>query len=212
MHPSSMRKEYKSRLLLEQDVDHDPMVQFQHWFQEALASDVLEANAMVLSTVSSPAHRPSARVVLLKEIEPEGFVFFTHYTSKKGIDLEQNPYASLTFFWPELERQVRIEGIVEKISTKNSEEYFYSRPKESRIGAWASAQSSKISDRHVLDEKFQFFSARFREGEVPKPPHWGGYLLKPDYLEFWQGRPSRLHDRIAYAKEGKNWQLFRLAP
>lgn len=208
---SSLRKDYKLKSLEESRVQHQPLSQFEVWFNEALKANVLEANAMVISTCSSSG-RPSSRIVLLKEIDDHGFVFFTNYSSKKASELAENPYASLTFFWPELERQVRIEGKVSKISIQESEEYYNSRPRESRIGAWSSAQSSKIKNREELENAFNEFSAKFKDKEIPKPDFWGGYRLKPDYLEFWQGRPSRMHDRISYEKEGENWKIYRLSP
>lgn len=212
MELSSIRKEYKLKSLSEKEVDSSPISQFSVWFNEALEAKVDEVNAMVLST-SNQSGKPSARVVLLKDFDIKGFVFFTNYNSQKGQELSQNPYASLTFFWSQLERQIRIEGVVEKISKIDSNDYFQSRPWESRIGAWVSAQSSRIDNREQLEVSFEKFSKEFKEnGIVPMPDYWGGYLLVPNYFEFWQGRPSRLHDRIGYEKKGEMWNVFRLAP
>jgi pyridoxamine 5'-phosphate oxidase len=210
---SSVRKEYKLTSLEEGSVEIQPIAQFEKWFHEAVQANVLEANAMMLSTVSLASGRPSARIVLLKEVNPEGFVFFTNYKSKKGVELLENPAACLTFFWPELERQVRIEGFVQKTSLKESDDYFRSRPWDSRIGAWTSLQSSTISSREELEKKFQTLSTQFTaQGDIPTPEFWGGYILKPDHVEFWQGRPNRLHDRILYQKENESWKISRLSP
>lgn len=209
---ASIRKDYKLKSLSEKEVASQPFEQFGIWFKEAIEAEVPEVNAMVLST-STLKGKPSARVVLLKDADSHGFVFFTNYQSHKGRELAENPLASLTFFWPQLERQVRIEGLIEKISQKESVEYFNSRPFESRVGAWVSAQSSKINAREELEEKFEvLFSQYQKQGEVPKPDFWGGYRLKPDFVEFWQGRPSRLHDRICYEANGNVWEIYRLAP
>ena len=209
---ASIRKEYKLKLLSESDVASNPFDQFGIWFKEAIEAETLEVNAMVLST-STIASKPSARVVLLKDFDTQGFVFFTNYGSQKGVELLANPDASLTFFWPQLERQVRIEGIVEKVSEAESIEYFNSRPFESRVGAWVSAQSTVIKSREELETMFETLSEEFKQkSEVPKPDFWGGYRLKPDFIEFWQGRPSRLHDRVCYESKGNIWEVYRLAP
>lgn len=209
---ASIRKEYKLKSLSEKEVASNPLDQFGIWFKEAIDVETLEVNAMVLST-STINGKPSARVVLLKDFDKQGFVFFTNYGSQKGAELLENPNASLTFFWPQLERQVRIEGIVEKVSEAESKEYFNSRPFESRVGAWVSVQSTIITSREELEAKFETLSEEFKQkGEVPKPDFWGGYRLKPDFVEFWQGRPNRLHDRVCYESKGNVWEVFRLAP
>jgi len=209
---ASIRKEYKLKSLSEKEVTSDPFDQFGIWFKEAIEAETLEVNAMILSTSTINA-KPSGRVVLLKDFDQNGFVFFTNYGSQKGAELLENPHASLTFFWPQLERQVRIEGIVEKVSESESKEYFNSRPFESKVGAWVSAQSSIINSREELENKFATLAEEFKQkGEVSKPDFWGGYRLKPSFVEFWQGRPSRLHDRICYESKGNVWEIFRLAP
>lgn len=210
---AQLRKEYTAHTLDRSDVDSDPLIQFKQWMVEAVDSEVPEPNAMVLATVGKDA-RPSARVVLLKDIEDGGFVFYTNYESEKGRQLAEHPYAALNFNWLELQRQVRIEGKVEKIPGKVSTAYFQSRPRGSQIGAWASPQSMIITDRSVLESNVSRLKERYDGHEVlPKPPNWGGYSLKPDLIEFWQGRPSRLHDRIRYRLDEKGeWVIERLAP
>lgn len=209
---ADIRINYSRQELTEASVSQNPTQQFQQWLQEALDAKVDEPTAMVLSTVSGSG-RPSARVVLLKGLDEQGYTFFTNYDSRKGHDLEASPYASLTFFWPALERQVRIEGKIVKVAAAESDTYFQSRPKGSQIGAWASPQSQVIEAREVLEQREQEFSEKFANQDVvPRPAHWGGYRLQPDCVEFWQGRPSRLHDRIVYALEGQNWKIKRLAP
>lgn len=209
---ADIRINYSQQELTEASVSQNPTQQFQQWLQEALDAKVDEPTAMVLSTVSGSG-RPSARVVLLKGLDEQGYTFFTNYDSRKGHDLEASPYASLTFFWPALERQVRIEGKIAKVAAAESDTYFQSRPKGSQIGAWASPQSQVIEARKVLEQREQEFSEKFANQDVvPRPAHWGGYRLQPDCVEFWQGRPSRLHDRIVYALEGQNWKIKRLAP
>jgi pyridoxamine 5'-phosphate oxidase len=206
-----IRHDYSLKGLSKKDLNPDPIRQFRIWFNEVLNSGITEPNAMVLSTVSNG--RPSSRIVLLKDLDTTGFTFFTNYKSKKGADMELNPQVSLTFFWKEFERQVRIEGAVEKTSEHESNEYFASRPRGSQIGAWVSSQSSVIENRRVLEELTQTEKTRFAGGEVPRPAHWGGYRVIPDYMEFWQGRPSRLHDRLAYQKSPEGlWSIARLAP
>lgn len=208
---ANLRNNYMLNELLENNVSQNPINQFTEWFNDALNSEMKEANAMVLSTVSSG--KPKARVVLLKGFDENGFVFFTNYNSHKGAELEGNNFAALTFFWDVLERQVRVEGEISKLSVKESEEYFWSRPRESQIGAWVSHQSETILGRETLDEKLEFYNQKFAsETVIPKPPHWGGYVLKPESLEFWQGRPNRLHDRILYSLENENWKIERLSP
>lgn len=214
---ADIRKNYAYGSLSESDVDRNPIRQFDRWFDEALKSEVPEANAMTLATVGAD-HRPSARIVLIKGVDERGFVFFTNYNSRKGEDLATNPYASLLFHWIELERQVRIEGRVVKTSTEESDAYFASRPASSRIGAWASEQSQVIASRDVIVAREAAFTAQYGD-QPPRPPHWGGYRLVPDTLEFWQGRPSRLHDRIRYRRRPDDnatspalWEIERLSP
>ncbi len=197
--------------LLESDAATDPFAQFGHWWLEAVESKIDEVNAMTLATSSADGF-PSARIVLLKGYDRNGFVFFTNYNSQKGQDIAANPKACLLFFWKELERQVRIDGTIEKISAQESEVYFQSRPVGSRIGAWCSPQSSVIPDRSVLDKNVEYYSNKFNAQMVPRPDHWGGYIVKPTAIEFWQGRSSRLHDRLRYTKVADNWKLERLAP
>ena len=208
---SHIRKDYQHASLSEQDVDADPVKQFNHWFQEALLAKVPEVNAMSLSTVNG-AGRPSSRIVLLKDIDERGFTWFTHYTSHKGVELAGRPYAALLFFWSELERQVRIEGHVEKISDEENDFYFHSRPLASQHGALASQQSQPIASRDILETRVKEIAKQYGD-HVPRPAHWGGYRLIPDYLEFWQGRPSRLHDRIVFRKNADGvWERSRLQP
>lgn len=205
-----IREEYTKRVLSQHDCHENPIAQFEQWLKEAIHAQVNEPTAMNLATVDENG-RPSSRVVLLKEVNAQGFVFFTNYHSHKGRAIAQNPYVSLTFFWPELERQVRIEGKVEKISAQESDTYFASRPYTSRIGAWASEQSAVILGYKSLLAKAALIAAK-HPFEVPRPPHWGGYLVVPDRMEFWQGRPSRLHDRIRYRIEQNQWIRERLSP
>ncbi|HEX8266656.1 MAG TPA: pyridoxamine 5'-phosphate oxidase [Pyrinomonadaceae bacterium] len=208
-----LRREYVQASLDERDVAENPFEQFQKWFEEALNSSVLEPNAMTLAT-SDAAGNPSARIVLLKGLADDGFVFFTNYRSRKAEELAQNSRACLLFFWKELERQVRIEGAASKISEAASTEYFQSRPKASQIGAWVSPQSQTIESRELLEQKYQEVAEKYKDSDVlPRPAHWGGYAVKPEKIEFWQGRPSRLHDRILYSlTDSKIWKIERLAP
>jgi pyridoxamine 5'-phosphate oxidase len=212
---ADLRKEYKLASLNEADVAADPFQQFEKWFNEALRAELPEPNAMTLATAAVTAEgvvRPSARIVLIKGFDTRGFAFFTNYNSRKGQELAANSAASLLFYWIELERQVRIEGEVEKVEPEESEAYFGSRPLLSRIGAWASPQSEVIHDRPWLEERFVTMTEKFKD-TVPRPPHWGGYRLKPDIVEFWQGRPSRLHDRILYRLQPHGgWKIERLSP
>lgn len=210
-HIQQLRLQYSLYQLNEADVEKDPMVQLDKWIKHALQAEVNWPNAMVLSTVSNDG-RPSARVVLLKDFGKDGLVFFTNYSSRKGKDLDANPFACLTFFWPELERQVRIEGVVKKIAEEESSNYFKTRPIESQIGAWASNQSSKLQSRVDLENKMEQFTQLFANKEIPKPVDWGGYQVVPNYFEFWQGRESRLHDRISFSKHLENWLITRLSP
>jgi pyridoxamine 5'-phosphate oxidase len=208
---SEIRKEYQARSFDEADVQKDPFTQFGLWFADALKAGVNEPNAMCLAT-STPDGKPSARIVLLKGFDERGLTFFTNYGSHKGSMLSENPYAAVTFFWPELERQVRIEGIAEKTSEQESEKYFKSRPVSSQWGAHASPQSHVVENRAALEKKYEEVRNKFENGEVPRPLNWGGFLIKPTMFEFWQGRPSRLHDRFQYSRQGGSWKIVRLAP
>lgn len=207
---ADIRKEYSSKILEISKVDHNPIEQFKSWMKDALDVGVNEPNAMNLSTVKAD-NRPSSRIVLLKGID-DGFVFFTNFESNKGTELAANPFGALTFFWPEMERQVRVEGKVERVTDQESEEYFHSRPTESQIGAWTSPQSQQIPDRHFLEARQKFYEDKFGKDLITRPPHWGGFRLIPNMLEFWQGRPGRLHDRIRYTMETGTWLISRLAP
>lgn len=208
---AGIRKDYSHASLSESDVDRDPIRQFGKWFDEALKAHVPEANAMSVATVGANG-RPSSRILLIKEFDERGFVWFTNYASRKGRELAANPYAALLFHWIELERQVRIEGKVEQVTAEESEAYFHSRPLLSRLGAIASEQSRPVANRDVLESRFTQVKEQF--GTDPKrPKHWGGYRLVPDAIEFWQGRSSRMHDRILYTRQGDgSWQIQRLQP
>jgi pyridoxamine 5'-phosphate oxidase len=210
---ADLRREYHRAELTESDVDPDAMHQFDRWLGDAVRAELPEPTAMALATVDAHG-RPSARIVLLKGRDAGGFVFFTNYQSRKGTDLAAQPGAALLFHWVELERQVRIEGTVTQVAPGESDAYFASRPERSRVGAWASPQSRPIPDRAWLEREFDAATVRFTAagGLVPRPPHWGGYRLSPTLLEFWQGRRSRLHDRIRYRREGASWRIERLAP
>ncbi|HQY46843.1 MAG TPA: pyridoxamine 5'-phosphate oxidase [Usitatibacteraceae bacterium] len=211
MNIADIRKDYALRRLDESDVDADPFKQFHAWLREAIEAQVPEPTAMTLATAGASG-RPAARIMLLKALDDRGFVFYTNYASRKGAELEARPAAALTFFWKELERQVRVEGAIEKVSAAESDEYFASRPLGSRIGAWASTQSATIESRQWLEARVKAAEAQHGESP-PRPPHWGGYRVIPDWLEFWQGRQSRLHDRIAYTRgAGGGWQVTRLSP
>lgn len=209
---AGIRKTYSSATLTEADMAADPISQFDKWWKEAVKAELLEVNAMTLAT-SSVDGFPSARIVLLKDFNTSGFAFFTNYESFKGRQLEENPRACLVFFWKELERQVRITGIVQKTSGQESEEYFHSRPKGSQAGAAVSPQSRVIESRHWLEEKYRAFEQAHHDESIARPGYWGGYRVAPIVVEFWQGRPSRLHDRLQYTLlESGNWELERLAP
>ena len=209
---ADLRKDYKMLSLDEHEISRSPFKQFQQWWEEALKADIEEVNAMTLATASA-AGVPSARIVLLKGYDENGFVFFTNYNSYKGQDLLENPRACLVFFWKELERQVRITGLVQKVKPAESDEYFMSRPAGSRIGAWVSPQSQVIRDRQWLDENEKEQLRKFEGKEITRPDHWGGYRVNPITIEFWQGRSNRLHDRIQYSLDEKGeWKVERLAP
>ena len=209
---ADLRKEYQFQVLTEKEVEVHPIQQFEKWWGEAVSAQIVEVNAMTLATASADGI-PSARIVLLKGFTKKGFTFFTNYNSFKGQQLAENPRACLVFFWKELERQVRITGVVEKVSEEESNEYFNSRPLGSRIGAWASPQSKVIDDRAWLEAEEYNFQQKFIDKEIERPGHWGGYIVKPICIEFWQGRPSRLHDRIQYMLlESGGWKIERLAP
>jgi pyridoxamine 5'-phosphate oxidase len=209
---SERRKDYTLLNLREDEVDRNAIRQFERWFDQAMKAGVAEPDAMTLAT-ATPDGRPSARVVLLRGVDDRGFVFFTNYDSRKGRELAANPWAALVLFWHELERQVRVEGQVRRVSVQESDHYFQSRPAGSRIGAWASPQSEVIKSRESLEIRCQELEKSFEDGTIPRPPNWGGFRLAPETIEFWQGRPSRLHDRLRYTRrERSKWLVERLAP
>jgi len=208
---ASLRQNYTRDGLTESAADPDPLHFFHRWFDEALAAGVTEPNAMTLATVDDDG-QPAARIVLLKGLDERGFVFYTNYESRKGREMAAQPRAALVFWWEALERQVRIEGTVEKVTPEESDAYFASRPRGSRLGAWVSDQSQPIADRSVLEEKLDEVEQRYDDEPVPRPPHWGGYRVVPTLIEFWQGRPNRLHDRLEYTRAGEGWARQRLAP
>lgn len=206
------RKDYKRDTLSRDDMSDNPIVQFELWMKDAITSEaVAEPNAMTLVT-STPDGKPTARVVLLKSFNEEGFVFYTNYESRKAIELTDNPYASIVFDWHVMERQVRIEGVAKRVSEEESDKYFYSRPKGSQLGAWVSPQSTFIDGRKELEARQTKIESEFKEKPITRPPHWGGFVVEPHTIEFWQGRQSRLHDRMIYIKTGDEWMLRRLAP
>ena len=207
-----LRKEYSLHSLTETGVAALPLDQFTQWWDQAIQSDIEEVNALALSTINKEG-RPESRIVLLKGYSEKGFVFFTNYESNKGDQLQQHAHCSLLFFWKELERQVRINGRAEKISTQESDAYFNSRPEGSKIGAWASPQSQVVESQEWLHENFERIKARYNNNTISRPPHWGGFAVRPDSMEFWQGRPSRMHDRIRYSlQQDGGWKIERLAP
>lgn len=208
---ADLRQDYQRQSLLESDLNPDPIAQFKSWLDAAIAAQLPEPNAMTLATATTDGI-PSARIVLLKGLDDRGFVFFTNYNSHKGQELAANPQAAIVFLWTELERQVRIQGRVEKIAPTESDEYYYSRPAGSRLGAWASEQSQVIPDRSVLDDRLTELTAKYPTGEIARPEHWGGFRVMPQVMEFWQGRSSRLHDRLRYQKTPMGWTIDRLAP
>ena len=209
---ADIRKTYSKKKLLEEKAKPDALQQFAKWWEQAVEADIEEVNAMTLATASSDGI-PSARIVLLKEVNEKGFVFFTNYDSYKGRQLAENPKACLVFFWKELERQVRITGLVAKITEGESEAYFHSRPQESQVGAVVSPQSQVIQSREWLEQEYKAARQQYKDLDVPRPDHWGGYIVKPVMIEFWQGRPGRLHDRLQYSlNEDGQWKIERLAP
>lgn len=209
---ANLRKEYTLQGLHESDVHANPFAQFRRWFDEAVKAQLYEPNAMTLATVTADG-KPAARIVLLKEIDDLGFVFYTSYTSRKGTELAHNPWAALVFWWGELERQVRIEGSVDQVTAPESDAYFHTRPHGSRLGAWASQQSQVIDNRTILEQRMQELAVEYTDQEVPRPPTWGGYRLTPTVIEFWKGRQNRLHDRLRYClQEDGRWLIERLSP
>lgn len=209
---ANIRKEYRKATLDVSSVHPDPVKQFEQWFEEALQAEVMEPNAMHLATVNDQG-KPSARLVLLKGLENKQFIFYTNYQSRKGRELERNPACALTFFWPELERQVRISGVATRVTEQTSDAYFKSRPLESQMGAWASPQSTLIDNREILEQRFRDIQKKFAGLDVlPRPHQWGGFQVEPLEMEFWQGGPGRLHDRIQYVKVDAVWKIYRLAP
>jgi pyridoxamine 5'-phosphate oxidase len=208
---AALRREYGDSGLDHPDLAPDPVAMFRHWMHDTVVAGLHEPNAMVVSTVSAQG-RPSSRMVLLKGVDDRGFVFYTNYDSRKGRELSANSHAALLFPWHDLQRQVRVEGVVEPLSDEESAAYFATRPRGSQLGAWASPQSSEVPSRDELEQRYAEVEDRFRDLDVPLPPHWGGYLVRPELVEFWQGRRGRMHDRLVYRREGEGWATVRLAP
>ena len=209
---ANLRQDYTLQGLSETEIDSNPFAQFEEWFSQALNADILEPNAMMVAT-TTPEGKPSARMVLLKDFDERGFVFYTNYNSHKAQELAENPQAALVFWWAELQRQIRISGRVEKVSASESDKYFYSRPLDSRLGAWASNQSEVIESREVLEQQLEELKEKYQDRDIPRPPHWGGIRVIPTEIEFWQGRSSRLHDRLLYTKDvDDSWKIERLSP
>jgi pyridoxamine 5'-phosphate oxidase len=211
MDSEDLRREYSMRTFDEKDADGSPFVQFDRWFGEAVKAGIVEPNAMALATVSEGG-KPSCRMVLMKRFGHEGLDFFTNRLSRKGVEMEAVPYVAATFYWKELERQVTVEGKVIKLGEEESLDYFASRPRESRFSAWASKQGETVASREALEKAYRESEKKFKDKEIPLPPHWGGYRIIPDAFEFWQGRPNRLHDRLRYSLEGREWKVERLFP
>jgi pyridoxamine 5'-phosphate oxidase len=208
---NTLRHDFSKQTLDESDVNKSPFLQFEKWFKEAVDAHVNEPNAMTVATASTSG-MPAARILLLRNFNENGFVFYSNYVSRKGEEIAANPQCALLFFWPELERQVRIEGVLEKQTAEESDIYFNTRPRTSKLGAWTSPQSKVVANRKALDDAYEEMSKQNPTDNVPRPPHWGGYVLKPSSIEFWQGRPSRMHDRILYTLADSNWKIERLAP
>ncbi len=207
---NEIRRDFSGKPLSKSSVNPNPFLQFDVWFEEAVNAQILDPQAMSISTVDANGH-PSTRIVYLRGID-DGFIFYTNYNSHKANDIEANDKVALNFLWRGLDRQIRVDGVVEKVSNQKSDEYFSKRPRESQIGAWASSQSAELNSREELEQKVVDFTKQYEGQEVPRPPHWGGYIVKPNKIEFWQGRPNRLHDRILYQKEGEEWKIKRLSP
>lgn len=208
---NSNRRDFSNKPFNKEMAHDDPIKQYERWFEEAVESEILDPYAACLSTVDFEG-KPSSRILYIRDFSNNGFIFYTNFNSKKGNDLNKNKYGSLNVFWPDLERQIRIQGEIEKVNKSISDKYFNARPRSSQIGAWASNQSENLHNRAELEAKIEFFKEKFKNIEVPRPPHWGGYCLVPFLMEFWQGRPSRLHDRIVYNKESNKWIKSRLSP